>query len=466
MEAAHTTSGPVLWPGTQLLHRYELVESLARGGMGVVWRARHLALGSDVAIKFAHPGGEETGRQVFHEARIAASLGSPHIVQVHDLGEHDGFPFLVMELLRGETLQEHLRAHGRLSPAQVLALATQLTRGLSTAHEAGVIHRDLKPSNIFLVRNGDESLCKLLDFGVARCSESNRTQTGDFVGTPRYVSPEQAANAKGVDLKSDLWSLSLVIFECLVGRSPHHGKTSFEILRTVGLEPLPSPSSFGVQLPGLDAWFERATRKDIEQRFSTAEEQFEALREILAASDCDATIDSSTEVTRDSRLETSEPSLPPPPSRSLVVRRTPKKAWGKKAAVGGGLIILLAGATGAFLASEKWGAEVLNQEREPAPSLDGPSSRLNLESPVFPEAPSPELSAQSFEEDMPPSKAPALSEKEVSSPLPAALSPSPAPSPVPSPARSPQRKPAVPVSKPKAEGTSSSAEEQFWGQRK
>ncbi|MBK6520086.1 MAG: serine/threonine protein kinase [Polyangiaceae bacterium] len=189
---------PVLAPGLVVGERYVLEAPLGKGGMGVVFRAKNRDLGQLVAIKFLDGvlSGTELGRRRFErETRIAALIESPYVVRVFDQGEHEGVPYLVMELLQGEDFNALLKREGRLSAARLSPLVTQIARGLRKTHEAGVVHRDLKPANIFLVRDEDELRVKVLDFGVARAEREvageTLTEAGSTLGSPHYMSPEQ-----------------------------------------------------------------------------------------------------------------------------------------------------------------------------------------------------------------------------------------------------------------------------------
>src|SRR5213595_3298274 len=160
---------------TILAGKYRLVRQLGRGGMGSVWFAHHLTLQAPVAVKLMDPeiaNNAESLHRFMNEAKAAATLRSPHVVQVLDHGVDNGVPFIVMELLEGESLGDRLCARGGLGPVETSRIVTQIARALSRAHDAGIIHRDLKPENVFLVRNDEEEVVKLLDFGVAKSTAS------------------------------------------------------------------------------------------------------------------------------------------------------------------------------------------------------------------------------------------------------------------------------------------------------
>jgi hypothetical protein len=211
--------GPTtLLPGQVLDGTYELIDRLGGGGMGVVFRARDRRLGRDVAVKVLRPcHGEEAVhlRRLFErEARATAQLRHPNIVTLHHVGEQDGHPYLVLELLAGETLAARLARRKRLSVAESLALIDVVLDALAFAHERGVLHRDLKPNNVFLTV--DERV-KVLDFGVALMFDSDAGPRTRAAGTPGYMAPEQQAG-DAQDVRTDVWAAALLLVECLVGR--------------------------------------------------------------------------------------------------------------------------------------------------------------------------------------------------------------------------------------------------------
>jgi serine/threonine-protein kinase len=273
-----------------LAGRYRLERQLGKGGMGSVWLAEHLALRSWVAVKLMDPAIAATpeGAERFRrEAQAAASLRSAHVVQVLDYGLHETTPFLVMELLQGESLAACLERERRLTPDRTLAIMTQVARALGRAHAAGIVHRDLKPDNVFLVREDDQELVKILDFGIAKTPAAKfgglETRTGVTMGTPYYMSPEQVEGKKAVDHRTDLWAMAVITSECLTGVRPFDGETYGELLLNICARPIPVPSSVGPVPGAFDAWFARATNRDPEQRFASAQELASALRDVVSS---------------------------------------------------------------------------------------------------------------------------------------------------------------------------------------
>jgi serine/threonine-protein kinase len=281
-------------PGHILADKYRLVSLIGRGGMGSVWCAERLTWGSLVAVKLMDRVSEVRGDVVVRfqqEARLAANLRSAHVVQVLDDGrdELSGTPFIVMELLVGETLAQRLARTGRLSPADTAQLVTHVARALNLAHDLQMVHRDLKPDNIFLVRNDDEETAKVLDFGIAKWNAETflldaPTTTGAAIGTPSYMSPEQILDSKRVDYRTDLWSLAVIASECLTGRRTFEADNLLSLALEICNEPARVPSSLAPVPSGFDAWFERATARQPERRFQSARELAEELRRVCCGS--------------------------------------------------------------------------------------------------------------------------------------------------------------------------------------
>jgi serine/threonine protein kinase len=233
-EIARVDPLPMLAPGQLLAETYELVERLGGGGMGVVFRARDHRLGRDVALKVLRVTGDHGRlRRLFErEARATAQLLHPNIVTLHHVGEHEGCPYLVLELLGGETLAARLARRGSLPLAEALALLDTVLGALAFAHVRGVVHRDLKPSNVFIT--GDERI-KVLDLGV---SLSLGVQAGPNTlraGTPGYMAPEQRTGGEQ-DARTDVWCAALLLVECLLGRLPAE-TTPLELVRRLETPP-------------------------------------------------------------------------------------------------------------------------------------------------------------------------------------------------------------------------------------
>jgi len=234
--------------------KYEIVRELSRGGMGVIYEARHLLTRRNVAVKLvlsdtlARKGASDALRRFEREARAAGSIDSRHVVSILDTGIEPSTnePYIVMELLTGADLRTLIRRRGTLAPELVLALAHQVCQGLQRAHEKGIVHRDIKAANIFLARrDGGEVEVKILDFGIAKLradplasSDGNDlTRSGSVLGSPLYMSPEQATGSRELDARSDIWSLGVVMYEALTGATPHANQALGAVILAICSEP-------------------------------------------------------------------------------------------------------------------------------------------------------------------------------------------------------------------------------------
>jgi serine/threonine-protein kinase len=279
---------------------FRLLRRCGEGGMGEVWEAEDLVRRTRVALKLMRPpepGDAGAARRFLREARLASLLRSPHVVQVFDCGVDREQPFMVMELLRGESLADRLERRGRLGAHETARILWQLARAVGRAHDAGVVHRDLKPDNVFLVDDDDGEIVKLLDFGIATVEPgalalrvgaeadlvSPVPAPAGIVGTPLYMSPEQAQEQPGCDQRVDIWAFGVVAYECLLGRLPFEGNTLGRLIVALCLEPMPVPSAQGVVPPGFDAWFARACARSPARRFTSVRHAAAELRRVCVA---------------------------------------------------------------------------------------------------------------------------------------------------------------------------------------
>ena len=264
--------------GTALKGRYRIEAELGRGAMGVVYRARDTELDREVAVKVL-PGAAldpEARARLQREARAAAALNHAHIVGVYDVGEAAGAPFIVMELVEGASL----RGAGPLSLAEIVAIARQLCEALDHAHAHGIVHRDLKPENVLVARGGDGPVVKLADLGVAITGRARLTEEGAIVGTAAYLAPEQALG-RGVDGRSDLYALGVVLYERVTGRLPFTGDDALVVISQHLHAPVTPPRAFRADLPpALEGIILRLLAKDPAQRFADAREVAAALAEL------------------------------------------------------------------------------------------------------------------------------------------------------------------------------------------
>ncbi len=262
---------------------YEILGELARGGMGVVYKAKQLGFNRIVALKMilsgSHAGIEE--RERFRiEAEAVARLQHPNIVQVHEVGEHEGKPFYSMEFCPGGGLDQMLHA-GPLPPVEAARLVEALARAVQAAHEKGVVHRDLKPANVLLA---EDAAPKVADFGLSkRLDAAGRTQSGAVMGTPNYMSPEQAAGkSKEVGPATDVYALGAILYECLTGRPPFQGPSSLETLtKVISVDPVP-PRRLQPKTPrDLEAVVMRCLEKTPTRRYASADELAQDLLRFL-----------------------------------------------------------------------------------------------------------------------------------------------------------------------------------------
>jgi serine/threonine-protein kinase len=280
-------------PDVVIAGKYCLESQLAAGGMGSVWIARHLDLDRFVAVKFMDPAcASAEGRIRFErEAKAAAYLEHPNVVAVQDYGVDDELPYIVMELLQGEDLEDRLMREGRLPLDEVYKIIAQAAKALRRAQELGIVHRDLKPHNLFLARgaSGDDEraeVLKILDFGIAKDTgqmlAGDATQTGELMGSPNYMSPEHVRGAKDIDFRSDLWSLGVILFRAVTGKLPFESEVVGDVIGKILADPIPRATSIAPHLPpALDDFFYKALSRDRNLRFQSAREMAEAFGEIV-----------------------------------------------------------------------------------------------------------------------------------------------------------------------------------------
>jgi len=253
--------------------QYEIRTLLGKGGMGAVYLAEDHSLGRQVALKILPPHLSEDSEIVARfarEARALAALRHPNLMHIYTVGEHEGRPYFAMEYVKGSTLKAALAKTTHLPVSRAVRTAAEMMAALDKVHEAGIVHRDVKPGNIIIDEDGR---AVLMDFGLARRRQDARL-TGDHtvLGTPQYMSPEQAESAD-VDCRADIYSLGIVLYEMLAGSPPFKGKTSFEVLRQHIESSVPAPSSLRPDVPaGLDVVLARAVAKSPDDRYRNVRE--------------------------------------------------------------------------------------------------------------------------------------------------------------------------------------------------
>ncbi|PJF29072.1 MAG: serine/threonine protein kinase, partial [Phototrophicales bacterium] len=266
---------------------YQIIEKIGSGGMATVFKARQPRLERDVAIKVMHQNISQDPNflaRFEREARIVASLDHPNIVPIYDYDEHMGQPYLVMKYVNGYTLKDILRAEP-IAPHDILRVLTAVGSALEFAHKRGVLHRDIKPSNIIIDERGE---AYLMDFGLARIAQSGEsTMSADvMLGTPHYISPEQAQGNKDLDARTDVYSLGIVLYEMLTGRVPFVGDTSYAIIHAQITETPPPPRSINPTItPAVEAVVLKALAKSRDDRYSSPTELVNAFRHALEGED-------------------------------------------------------------------------------------------------------------------------------------------------------------------------------------
>lgn len=288
---------------------YRVMEKLGQGGMATVYKAYHANLDRYVALKVLHPAFLEDPNflaRFQREARLVAKLEHPNIVPVYDFAEHDNQPYLVMKYVEGKTLKAHLN-RGRLPVEQIWNVVNAAGAGLGYAHKKGILHRDIKPSNVILTPNGEAYLA---DFGLARIAEMGEsTLSGDMImGTPQYISPEQAKGEKDLDNRTDIYSFAVMLYEMVVGQVPFSADTPFSIIHDHIYSPLPLPRSINPAVPDeVERVLLKALAKKPDDRFETVEDLVAAFEKAWEDTDVDM-----AEVTMTSPIRKKEPAPPPP----------------------------------------------------------------------------------------------------------------------------------------------------------
>jgi serine/threonine-protein kinase len=301
--------------GKVLDRKYQLVRLIGEGGMGSVYEAEHTRISRKVAVKMMHPetaSEPESVQRFLREAEAASAIGHPNIIEIFDVGmEEDGIAYIVMELLNGVGLNSVIADQKQLNPNRAVMIILQILSALHAAHQKGIIHRDLKPENVFLsVNSRNLEEVKLLDFGVAKVQEAQEdslrlTRTGTVLGTPSYLSPEQARGRKDIDERIDIWAAGVLLYQMLGGELPFKGDNYNEVLANVLIEKHRPLLELSPQLPEeLSAAVDRALQKNRKKRFGSAAEMIEVLLPLH---------DQDLEGMSNKVLEVLRQSVPPPP---------------------------------------------------------------------------------------------------------------------------------------------------------
>jgi serine/threonine-protein kinase len=317
--------------GDVLVAKFRIVRIVGEGGMGVVYEAEHLSLSERVALKVLHSDqepGDRRAQRLLREARAAARIKSEHVARVNDFGTlPDGSPFLVMELVEGESLSRVLRERGPLPVEVAVQYALQICIALAEAHALGIVHRDIKPSNLIVAERRDGSeLVKVLDFGVAKQVKADAptmTASSGVLGSPSYMSPEQIRDAHSVDERSDIWSLGVVIYEMLTARLPFEAFTAPGVLAAITADEAVPPSKYRSELgDSLERIVLSCLAKQREQRYPRVVELAQALADHAASgSELAARVQRLRESTHERRA-VPEPAAEPSGEASLTQNAT------------------------------------------------------------------------------------------------------------------------------------------------
>lgn len=319
--------------GDIIAGKYQVEEILGQGGMGVVVSARHLALGQRVAVKFLLPSATTTlpaaAERFLREARSAVAIQSEHVARVLDVATmENGAPYMVMEHLVGTDLRRVLTAQGRLSVLEAVDYILQACEAIAEAHALGIIHRDLKPANIFVTTRLDGSpFIKVLDFGLStprseeiyESHEASLTETQAVMGSPPYMSPEQIRSLKSVDLRTDIWSIGVILYRLLAGRRPFAGETLLAICASIAADiPEPLTSIRPDVPPELDEIVRRCLAKDVSERVQTIAELAQGIAPFGSA-EAQVSLNRISQATRGPRLPAPLAASAPSPAPATAI---------------------------------------------------------------------------------------------------------------------------------------------------
>lgn len=324
---------------------YQIIEQLGQGGMASVYKAYHAALDRYVALKVLHQAFNSDATFIGRfqrEARVVAKLEHPNIVPVYDYAEHEGRPYLVMKFIEGDTLKAHMSA-GALTSQEIEQVMETVGSALGYAHRQGVLHRDIKPSNVLI---SNENVLYLADFGLARIAQAGEStlSSDSIMGTPQYISPEQAMGKKDLDGKTDIYSFGVMLYEMVVGQVPFNADTPFSIIHDHIYTPLPLPRSVNPKVPeSVQRVLLKSLAKNRDDRYETVEELIGAFKSAWQEA---GVLMRGTDITMGSGVVMASSVAPAPVANPL--KGQAKKRFGWVWAVAGLAVILCAGFVGLF----------------------------------------------------------------------------------------------------------------------
>lgn len=388
--------GEPLQPGLVLASSYRLERVVGEGGMGVVWAARELATGREVALKFLREGREadiKNRERFIREARAVLAIAHPHIAKVHAVLETDvGTPFIVMELLRGESLRSLLARRRVLDPGETARIVLPVVEAVLAAHANRIVHRDLKPENVFLV---DGRTVRVLDFGIAKriafagdtaagSTATNLTSTGAILGTPVYMAPEQVFGDQDVDGRADVWALGIILYECLTGRRPTDADGFGPIVKRITIDPIEPLERANPAVPkGLARLVMRMLIRDRAARPSLTEVR-DVLARVLAAVDSGAPLDDVAPSTQRLPPVRATPPSPNGTTAAVATPPVPKKSTLREAApIAIGMLVLFVLTTG-YMTVRTTMAKLDEAKQKRGAGSAGPVLTLPLPQPPLP----------------------------------------------------------------------------------
>ena len=366
--------------------KYRLARLIGEGAMGAVWSAVNERTEREVAIKLVSCSAVSTDlrHRLLREARACGRIRHPNVVELYDVGETEqGDPFLVMERLAGETLEQRIDREGRLPVDDAARIALEIALALRAAHDARIVHRDLKPANVFLHQAPDafQPVVKVVDFGVSKIlspTEASSTVTGSAVGTPAYMSPEQARGERDVDHRADLWALGVVLFELLTGTRPFLGETPYTVVAAILSGPIPRVSEVvGHVSPLLDDLVHGCLQRSVAERIASADEIVAALRAFRGEADSlasgrrsAANVGASPAAVAGRPPGAAPETSTVPLSKSALAGSSSPRPW--RAAVLGSVAIIVLGVSLTLALRRAPAQAVLSGDPRPAPEVTRP----------------------------------------------------------------------------------------------